>query len=83
MASYYETRYLAPTNTRGARVRVTRCGSNTSLAPAIGFDYALGAGIEQHLNALNESLAYARKAMPDDVETAFATSRGYVFRVGA
>jgi hypothetical protein len=82
MASYFETRYLPPTNGgKGSRIRVTRCGSGTALAPAISFDYALGGGIEQHLNALRQSLAYAHKAMPDDVETAYATARGYVFRV--
>lgn len=84
MASYFETRYLPPTNTRGARVRVIRAGSRENVGTA-GWDYSLGGGIDQHLAALNVALIRAGiidKALdPFDVAPAFATERGYVLRV--
>lgn len=84
MASYFETRYLAPTNTRGSRVSVVRAGSRerVGIAP---WSYEHGGGIEQHLNALNVALINAgiidTPLDAFDVAPAFATAGGYVLRV--
>jgi hypothetical protein len=84
MASYFETRYLAPTNTKGSRVSVIRAGSRerVSIAP---WSYEHGGGIDQHVNALNVALMRAgiieKPLDMFEVAPAFATERGYVLRV--
>lgn len=70
MASYLETRYLAPTNTRGARIKVIGAGSRITLA-TFPFNYRAG---DAHLFAA-EAVRHGFK-----IEKAFATKHGFVFR---
>jgi hypothetical protein len=73
MASYLETRYLAPTNTRGARIKVVGAGSRITLGE-FDFDYAAQCAHRAAVETIRHENAYT-------VERAFATDRGYVFRV--
>jgi hypothetical protein len=73
---YWETRYLAPTNTRGARIKVILSGSRRHVYTA-AFDYARGGGLEQHLGAVNEALGSIGKNRLATV--AFVSERGFVF----
>ena len=74
MASYFETRYLAPTNGgKGSRIRVVQAGSGIHVA-TLSYDYAVP---NPHLAAMR----IVRSAAP--IETCYSTERGYVFRVGA
>lgn len=74
MASYLETRYLAPTNTKGARIRVIGAGSRITLA-TYDFDYAAA---NAHRAAVGQ---YVASGYGQSFETAFPTANGYVFRV--
>ena len=71
MASYLETRYLAPTNTKGARIRVIGAGSRMTLA-TYDYDYAAPCA---HLSAAQR---FALDGFT--IEKAFPTARGFVFR---
>jgi hypothetical protein len=72
MANYLETRYLAPTaGGKGARIKVIAAGSRVTLH-TFDFDYA----------APCAHTAAAKKFRSEfTVEKAFATARGFVFRV--
>lgn len=72
--SYYvETRYLAPTNYKGARIRLVSPDTR-KVFDEVAFDYALGGGVEQHRHAV-------ARACSGLVQVAFDTKRGYVFAV--
>lgn len=71
MASYLETRYLPPTNTRGARIKVIGAGSRIAL-DTFPFRYE---ALDAHYDAVE-------RIRPGQViERAFPTAHGYVWRV--
>lgn len=73
MASYLETRYLAPTNTRGARIKVQGAGSRIALG-TFDYDYAAPCAHRAAVETIRRENAYT-------IERAFSTTHGYVFRV--
>ena len=80
MTTYWETRYLGATNKRPSRIRVIGAGSGLFMHTA-AFNYAAGGGLDQHLNAISETMT---KHLPDcatHAKVAFATKRGYVFAI--
>jgi hypothetical protein len=71
MASYFETRYLAPTaGGKGSRIRVVESGSGRHVAT---LDYSYAA-----TNAHLAAMQIVRNG--GDIETCYTTPRGYVFR---
>jgi hypothetical protein len=76
MASYFETRYLAPTNGgKGSRIRIVRAGSRSHVL-TMPYDYAASC-------AHAAAMAHVEGTALTPAVVAFATDRGYVFRVGA
>jgi len=73
MASYLETRYLPPTNGgKGSRIKVIGAGSRIALAT---FDYDYAA------RCAHQAAAQAYAPTGYAVHKAFATDRGFVFRM--
>jgi len=75
MATYYETRYLAPTNTRGARVRIVGASSGDHVA-TMPFRYEPGAGMYQHVFAVINATGN------ENARALYQTKRGYIVVTG-
>jgi hypothetical protein len=69
----YETKYLGPTDNRGARIKVTN--KRTGKSRVHHWDYSVNAGISQHEHAVRECAV----ATFESVAYGGETKHGYLF----